>query len=159
MKNKGFTLIELLIALGIFSVLSIFLLQAFSTQMKEASDSNKYIDIQHNVNNALSVLTNEIRNNTNISMNAAEGSPAASVLSNGKTIIDLESDSSSPDIYYDSSNRVLHDSSGNHYSYINSVKIIQGTASDSENELIEITVTGIEGSIQYTSSTAVNIKK
>lgn len=159
MKNKGFTLIELSIALGLFAILSIFLFRAFSTQIKEASDYNKYVDIQSNVNNALSVITNEIRNNTNISLNSAEGAPAAQVFSNEKTIIDLVSDSSSPDIYYDRSNQILYANSGNHYTNIYSIKIVQGTLSDNENELIEITVTGIEGSIQFTSTTAVNIRK
>lgn len=159
MKKKGFTLIELSIALGLFTILSVFLFRAFSTQVREASAFNKYVDIQCNVNNALSTLTNEIRNNTNISLDTTEGSPAVQVLSNGKAIIDLASDSSSPDIYYDSKNKILYDKSGNHYSYINSINIVQGTMSDNENELIKITVTGIEGNVQFTSSTAINIRR
>lgn len=157
MKKKGFTLIELMIAIAIFTIFSMYLYQVFFSQIRQSFNFNNNIDIQHNTNKALNMLTDEIRNYsfTNITFQSSGGTQ---VFSNGKIIIDLTSNASSPDIYYNSASKILSDNNGNQCSNIDSVQITQGS-SNNENELILITVSASEGNKQITSSTAVNIKK
>lgn len=160
MKKKGFTLIELMIALTIFTIFSAYLYQTFFSQIKQSLSFSNNIDIQYNANKALNMITDEIRNYsfTNITFQSSGGTGATQILSNGKVIIDLSSNSSNPDIYYNSSTKILSDNSGNQCSNIDSVSLSQGTLSG-ENELILITVSASEGSTQITTSTAVNIKR
>lgn len=158
MKRKGYTLIELMITLAILSILSLFLYQTFFSQIRKSFSFKNNIDIQRNINEAVSMLTDEIRNYsfTNITVMSSGGS--TQVFSDGRVIIDLSSNSSAPDIYYDSANKTLRDKNGNHCFDIDSIQINRGVNSG-ENELILITVSASHGNEQITTSTAVNIKK
>lgn len=160
MKRKGFSLTELMIALAIFSIISLFLYQTFFSQIRQSFSFNYNIDIQRNVNRALEMLTDEIRNNsyTNITIELTGTGGTTQVKSGGNIIIDLSS-SALGNVNYNSANKTLSDKQSNECTNIDSIQIIQGNVSNNENDLILITVSASEGRTQITSSTAVNIKK
>jgi prepilin-type N-terminal cleavage/methylation domain-containing protein len=165
MKRKGFSLTELMIALAVFSIISIFLYQTFFSQIRQAFNFNYNIDIQRNVNKALEMLTDEIRNSSYTDVTFEEsGGKVTEVLSKDRitkvvsTIIDLNS-SGSGNVNYNSVNKILSDKYGNECFNIDSVVITRGGAGNNENDLILITVSASEGRTQITSSTAVNIEK
>ena len=156
MKRKGLTLIELIIAVSMFTIISMFIYRTFFTQIKQSVGFNNSIDIQYNVNKALNMLTDKIRSSDYVTVS---GSPVTQVLSNGVVIIDLASNSTNPDIYFNSVGNQLIDKDGRSCSYIESVVISQGTSDNRENELILITVSAVERDIRISSSTAVNIRR
>lgn len=157
MKKKGFTLIEVMIALGIFSIISVYLYQAYFTQLKQSLNFNNNVDIQQSANKALNMLTDEIRNysgsNTTLTVSLKQVKNSAS-----KVIIDLNQNAPSTDINYNPSTKIITDKDGNQCSNIASIQINLGTAV-SENNLIIISVTASKGNVQYTTSTAVNFDK
>ena len=157
MKKKGFTLIEVMIALGIFSIISVYLYQAYFTQLKQSLNFNNNVDIQQSANKALNMLTDEIRNysgsNTTLTISSGQVKNSAS-----KVIIDLNQNAPLTDINYNPSTKILVDNNGNQCSNITSIMISQGTG-DYENELIIISVTSSKGNVQYNTSTAVNFNK
>ncbi|MFL0195453.1 type II secretion system protein J [Clostridium sp. WILCCON 0269] len=162
MKKKGFTLVELMIALAIFTIFSVYLYQTFFSQIRQSFSFNNNIDIQYNVNKALSMITDEIRNYsfTNITIPTE-----TEVMSGNKVIIDLDSNDLTHDIDYNKSSKTLNlndvQSNANIDKCLNidSVRISQGDSNNNESELILITVSASEGDIQITSSTAVNINR
>jgi prepilin-type N-terminal cleavage/methylation domain-containing protein len=165
MKRKGFSLTELMIALAIFSIISLFLYQTFFSQIRQSFNFNYNIDIQRNVNKALEILTDEIRNNSYTDVTFEEsGGKVTKVLSKDRitkvvnTIIDLNS-SGSGNVNYNNVNKTLSDKYGNESFNIDSILITRGVSGDNENDLILITVSASEGRAQITSSTAVNIEK
>ncbi|KZL93390.1 PulJ/GspJ family protein [Clostridium magnum] len=160
MKKKGFTLIELMITIAVFSVFSMYLYQVFFSQIRESFSFNNNINVQYNANKALNMLTDEIRNYsfTNLIFQGSSSIGVTQVSSNGKVLIDLNSSTSNPDIYYNSLSKSLSDNNGNQCFNINSIQLVKGTSND-ENELILIVVSASKGKTQITSSTAVNIKR
>ena len=156
MKKKGFTLLELMIAISIFAIVSGFIYKTFFSQIKQSVGFNNNIDIQYNVNKALNLLSAKLRNSNNITLS---GSPTSQVLSGSRVIIDLSSNSSAPDIYYDALNRKLIDKDAGTVNNIITIEISQGISANKEIELIFITVSAVEGSTQFTSSTAINIRR
>lgn len=157
MKKKGFTLIEVMIALGIFSIISVYLYQAYFTQLKQSLNFNNNVDIQQSANKALNMLTDEIRNysGSNATLTISSGQVKNST---SKVIIDLNQNAPSTDINYNPSTKIITDKDGNQCSNIASIQINLGTAV-SENNLIIISVTASKGNVQYTTSTAVNFDK
>ncbi|WP_163193435.1 PulJ/GspJ family protein [Clostridium thermarum] len=156
MKKKGLTLIELMIALSMFSIISLFMYRTFFTQIRQAAEYNHNIDLLYNANKALNMLTDKIRSSSGITLS---GNPVAQVLSNGVVVIDLTSNTTSPDIYFNSGKKELVNADGRTCSYIDSVVISQGTSPDKEDELIYITVSAVKGNSEFSSSTAVNIRR
>lgn len=157
MKKKGFTLIEVMIALGIFSIISVYLYQAYFTQLKQSLNFNNNVDIQQSANKALNMLTDEIRNYSGSNATLTTSSRQVKN-STSKVIIDLNENAPSTDINYNPSTKIITDKDGNQCSNIASIQINQGTAV-SENDLIIISVTASKGNVQYTTSTAVNFDK
>jgi prepilin-type N-terminal cleavage/methylation domain-containing protein len=156
MKKKGLTLIELMIALSMFTVISLYIYRTFFTQIRQSADFNNSIDIQYNANRALNMLTDKIRSSTGVTLS---GSPVTQVLSNGVVIIDLTSNGTNPDIYFNSGSKQLVDKDGRSCSNINVIKISQGTSVSKEHELIFVTVSAVKGDTEFSSSTAVNIRR
>ncbi|MDP4089594.1 MAG: prepilin-type N-terminal cleavage/methylation domain-containing protein [Bacillota bacterium] len=156
MNKKGFTLIELMIALSIFIIISGYIYKTFFNQIRQSVGFNNNVDLQYNVNKALGLMSDKLRSSGTVTLS---GSPVGQVISSGKVVIDLTSNSSNPDIYYNASSKQLIDKNGNQCLYISSIVISQGALSNNENELIFITVSGIEANTQFSSSTAVNIKR
>ena len=158
MRKKGFTLIELMIAMSIFAIISVYLYQAYFTQIKQSLNFNNNVDIQQSANKALNMLTDEIRNYSGSNTTLTVSSKQVILNSTSKVIIDLNQDAPSTDINFNPSTKILTDKNGDQCQNIYSIQINQGTAVN-ENELIIISVTASKGNVQYTTSTAVNLKK
>ncbi|MBV7275757.1 type II secretion system protein J [Clostridium thailandense] len=154
MKKKGFTLVELMIALATFAILSLYLYQTFFSQIKLNFSFNDNIDLQYNINKALNILTDEIRNYsfTDISINGDQ------ISSGGKVIVNLNSGGLNNDVDYDRANKILNlnDANGVNISKCTNIDSINMA---SEGEIIVITVSASQGKLKITSSTAVNVKR
>ncbi|MFA9396693.1 MAG: type II secretion system protein J [Clostridiaceae bacterium] len=132
MKKRGFTLLELMIALGIFMLFSVYMFQAFNLQTRQTFRFNNNIELQYNVNKAMNMITDDLRNN----------------LSQNLT-----------DVTFDSTNQTLTDSDGIVCNYIININIVKGDSSDNEDELVNIIVNGKKDDTEYTSTTSININK
>ncbi|MBV4419775.1 type II secretion system GspH family protein [Clostridium tyrobutyricum] len=161
MKKRGFTLIELMISLTIFATLSVFLYKVFFYQIRESFDFNNKIEVQYNLNKAVNMISDQLRNN---SPNIVVDSSKNKIKNNEKIIIDLNSKESPSDItgnnrdltslkvYYNPSKKILWDDNGNKCSNIDSINI---QCESNNNEVIEIS---IYSSVVKTVA-AVNIKR
>jgi prepilin-type N-terminal cleavage/methylation domain-containing protein len=69
-KNKGFTLIELLVVAGIFSIVSVVIVQVFFTVMRTNNKTNVFRDIKQNGDRAVEIMTRLVQNASSINLTA-----------------------------------------------------------------------------------------
>lgn len=163
MKKQGFTLIEIMITLAVFSLFVGFLYNAYFTQIKENNSFNTRIDLKHNGDKAMNLITNELRNNANFTfIIGGEGAINQITTLDGNLIIDLISSMEPSNLTLTSNNTLIDNSNLNPVILckgITSIKMEFGSVAKNEEDLIIITIDLQLRNDQYTVTTAVNINK
>lgn len=163
MKKQGFTLIELMITLALFSLFVGFLYNAYFTQIKENSSFNTRIDLKHNGDKAMNLITNELRNNVNFNfIIGLDGNINGITTTDGDMLINLTSSIEPSNLTLTSNNTLIDNSNLNPVilcKRITSIKMKFGSVAENEEDLIIITIDLQWRNDRYTVTTAVNINK
>lgn len=163
MKRQGFTLIELMITLALFSLFVGFLYNAYFTQIKENNSFNTRIDLKHNGDKAMNLITNELRNNVDFNFIAGGNGDINQITkTNGDILINLTSSIEPSNLALTSNNTLIDNSNLNPVVLckgITSIKMNAGSIAKNEEDLIIITIDLQLRNDRYTVTTAVNINK